>query len=172
MSGKKSDHPTAWSVDTELTIAEAARLLAEYDTRSGDTTRDAIKRTRIRIERAIEKGNLKYTKNSKLRMGELIAWARQQRKWRGKFRDLPADSVPVVITGSSTLPAICAQRRQTGSGTLVIIPSSIEELIEEKRKDLETKIALHAKIKELQETIEAKEAKEQKNKKKGKRTTF
>jgi hypothetical protein len=173
---KKASQPVIWSADDELTVAEAAHLLSQCDIRNNESERKASNRTRLRISRAIADGDLKYTKNGKLRLGVLIAWARQKRGWRGKFRDLPADPQRVAIRGASTLPAIGVQAGQIASGTLVVIPSSINAQIVERRRALETEIALRDENKKLRELIEAKEVEENKrkeiNRKKGKRSRF
>jgi hypothetical protein len=68
------------------------------------------------------------------------------------------------------------QAGQIASGTLVVIPSSINAQIVERRRALETEIALRDENKKLRELIEAKEVEENKrkeiNRKKGKRSRF
>ena len=103
----------------KVSLDQAAKLIAARDMRNRDSKRDAIDRTRKRIEGAVTKGCLKQSNDKTFSLADLIGWARDI--WPNiSFDDLPANA--------SVQPIGFGARSAVGSVQVVavVLPTTID----------------------------------------------
>lgn len=86
-----------------------------------DTAREARDKVGKQIQTAIKRGKLGAPAKGKFVFGEVIAWAREKKKWRGLFDDLPVVLKPISGGMAATLP------RGSLRGEGYAVPDSLPE---------------------------------------------